>query len=140
MPVWFIFNIVNFKSYIHTSILDNGHTCIIVAGKVFEHRMSRQIHPLHVIIIHFFRRPTNGRAGNENMRSALIVSNGTPCATCVCAYLICYSGRLGCFDYFYRNILDLINYGFIIYKIVYELVMYNLLKMSLSASTPARVP
>ena len=36
--------------------------------------------------IHSFWWPTNGRAGNKNMRSALIVSNGTPRARCVCAY------------------------------------------------------
>ena len=37
--------------------------------------------------IHSFWWPTNGRAGNENTRSALIVSKGTPHARCVCAYL-----------------------------------------------------
>ena len=39
------------------------------------------------IFIHSFWRPTNGRAGNEITRSALIVYNGTPRARCVCAYL-----------------------------------------------------
>ena len=68
--------------------------------------------------IHSFWWPTNGRAGNGNTRSALMVSNGTPRVRCVCAYLARCSKSLlwatRCVDYFCRNMLDLIHYVFIV--------------------------
>ena len=70
------------------------------------------------LFIHSFWWPTNWRAGKENTRSALIVSNGTLRAPCVCAYrAICYKSLLRAARVrrlYFRNMVDFINYVVIV--------------------------
>ena len=56
--------------------------------------------------IHTFWWPTNGRAGNENTRSAFIVSNGTPPAHCVFAYCVRCSNSWFCVARVHRLFLQ----------------------------------